>query len=44
MSELKDAFGTTNDMAIAEFMLENGSLHGESVAHEKEGNFVQQIS
>ena len=26
--ELKDVFGSTNDMAIAEFMLKNGTLHG----------------
>ena len=26
---LKDVFGSTNDMAIAEFMLKNGTLHGE---------------
>jgi len=27
-SQLKDAFGSTNDMAIAEFFLKNGEIHG----------------
>lgn len=27
-SELKDTFGSTNDMVIAEFFLEKGSIHG----------------
>jgi ribosome maturation protein Sdo1 len=34
--ELKDVFGgTTNDMAIAEFMLKNGSLHSTTTSGNK---------
>ena len=29
--EIEETFGTTNDTAIAEFMLKNGSIHGTSL-------------
>jgi len=33
--ELQDAFGTTNEMGLAEIFLERGELHGQHGKHEK---------
>ena len=42
--EKRETFGTTNDSAIAEFMLEHGSIHGQGLVNGSAGGFKHDLN